>query len=114
MANSDFQPHCIAELLLKLLLPETMAIAIAPSTIRQDEQLSCTGIELLAFLFPPGADGIYRKLCGVRRIAHPHKALIGGDVIDTVRNSSSKSILSKVMDHDSFRFFAPRSSCILE
>ena len=84
VTDLDDHPQVVGQF-LQLDAPETNAIAVAAAAVGGDQQATRGRVERLAHLAPPPADALDRKFGRVVGDADAHPALVGHDVIHTIR-----------------------------
>ena len=97
MTDLHTKPIAITKSDLKLIFPQTRAIAIAASAVSKNEQMIGIGIVIRSGFLPPGTDGVYGKLGGITACSHAYKPLITAKVIDTIRDGHALSVGRKIM-----------------
>ena len=96
-------PDCDAELVgeaLQLVLPDARAIAVAAARVGGDEDLARLGVALRPDLLPPRLDRGDREHRRVVVDADADEAVVGGDVVDAVRDRLADRVAGEVVDVD--------------
>ena len=114
VANHDFNPKLIGQLLLHLYLPLPIATAVTATGITEDKQFIFMSKAGPVRILPPLGDGISGESRGVTRCADVHIALVMGQVINAIRGSPADGIRPKIMGINLDGSLAPISSRILE
>ena len=100
VANHDFKPQLVGQLLLHLYLPLPIPTVVTATGITEDKQFIFMGKAGPVRVLPPLGDGISGESRGVTRSAHVHIALVMGQVINAVRGSTSHGFRPKIMGID--------------
>ena len=100
--------------ILQSHLPQAGTNAIAPATIRRDQQIPCLTIIFHAHLVPPTTDRFGRKPRGIVVDAYTDPALVLGDIVNPIRDGFAQVFVHKVMDQyfDRFTLWLPLASTI--
>src|SRR5882672_4913051 len=83
---------------LQLVLPDVRPIAVAAAGVGRDEYLTRLGVALRANLIPPCLDRGHREHWRVVVDADADEAVVGGEVVDAVRDCLADRIGRKVVD----------------
>lgn len=94
VADPDRDPELVSEP-LQLSFPDTGSVPIAAASVGRDEQLARVGIALRTHLLPPCLDGRGREHRGVMVGADVDEAIVGGEVVDAVRNRLADRVTGK-------------------
>ena len=82
---------------LKLVLPDVRSIAVAAVSVGVDEDLAGLGIAFRADLGPPSSDRRDREHRRVVIDTHAHEAIVGGKIVDAVRDGLADCVRWKVV-----------------
>jgi hypothetical protein len=85
MANRDFQPVLLTEIVPKVILPCCMGRTVAAAIVGKNENATSMGITLRAILFPPSANGVDGEGGGVMAETEIYGALVRDRIVDAVR-----------------------------
>lgn len=86
VADGDLQPQPIAQHGLEPLLPQPRPIAIAATSVSQDQQPLGSGKDHAAVALPPAGNRVDRKGRRVSRRADVDGAAVVEHIVDTVRD----------------------------
>lgn len=96
MAHRDALSGLIREP-LQLAFPQSRPVTIAASGIGGDQQFRSLGIRRLTHAFPPVANAIHRKFCGIMIDAHAHPPLVPPEVIDAMRGDFALFLILEIV-----------------
>ena len=114
MTYFDLQAEAAAKTDLQLLFPKPDSVAIASTTIGQNEQTIGIRIVARTNFLPPCTDRIYGKLGSIATGANTYKALVLNNVIDTVWDRNTIGVRGEIMIQDFYRFLAPSAPGLME
>lgn len=114
VTDGDRELIAVDQLLLEGPLPGPRPIAVAPTPIGQNEQMSVRAVEALSRAAPPVADGLDGKLRGVVSHAHIDRAPIGLEIIDPIGDGHAEGFGTEIMILDEHGLSAPAPARILE
>ena len=114
MADGHRQPGWIDQIGLQGILPQARPITIAPTPIRQDQELGCSGVVDLTSGLPPPVNRIHREGRRVRGDADRDKAGIALWIVNAVRNRDAFRQRPKVIDVDPMRITTSNRARVLK
>ena len=85
MANRDFQPVLLTEIVPKVILPCCIGRTVAAAIVGKNENATSMGITLRAILFPPRANGVDGEGGCVMAETEIYGALVRDRIVDAVR-----------------------------
>jgi len=85
MANRDFQPVLLTEIVPKVILPCCIGRTVAAAIVGKNENATSMGITLRAILFPPSANGVDGEGGCVMAETEIYGALVRDRIVDAVR-----------------------------
>jgi hypothetical protein len=104
----------IAQPMLEPVFEGAIAVAVASSSVGQDEELGSSRIAGLPFVAPPAGEAIGGELGGVVRRADVESTAIGEHIVDVIRNRETQGLGTEVMIIDEDVFLAPGPTGVLE
>ena len=110
MANSDFQPVGLTEIVPKVILPCCIGRAVAAAIVGKNENATGMGITLRSILFPPSADGVDGECGRVMAETDRDGTLVGDRIIDAVGDDLGGSIRGEVMIGDITGLVTPHAT----
>ena len=84
MADRDFKPVGLTEIMPEMIEPCCIGRAVAAAIIGENENATSMGITLRSILFPPSADRVDGKDGGVMAETDRDGTLVGDRIIDAV------------------------------
>jgi len=114
MCHGNAKGEGIGQLRLQLCFPGIAAIAVAPSGVGQDENLTRAGIAMRTFLLPPVSDGMGGEGRGVVRNAHDEGTAILGEVVDAIGDGDADGVGAEVVVKDASGAAFPTAAGIAE
>ena len=114
MANSDFQPVALGEIVPKVILPCCIGRAVAAAIVGKNENATSMGIALRSILFPPSANGVDGECGGVMAEPDRYGALVGDRIIDAVGYDFGGSLRGEVMVADITGLVTPDATWVFE
>ena len=78
-------------------LPQTNSIAVAATAIRRDQKARGLWIDWLSHLPPPAADAVHGELRRVVINTHAYPALVGSQIVHTIRRGFSKCRIDEIV-----------------
>src|ERR1039457_1017523 len=102
MTHGDGQSRFIREL-LQFQFPQPDTGAIAPATVRGNQEAGCIRVCLLPHGSPPAANALDRELCRVMVHADTDPAGIEADVVDSVGSGMAEFRNREIVDAHLYR-----------
>src|ERR1700722_5391778 len=99
MTYLDLQPGFVAEG-LQSDFPQSIAAAVAATTVGRDQQAPGCGVPATAQTLPPGPNRFHGKFGRVAAYPNAHPCLVVGQIVDSVGNRLPFSRIRKVVDSD--------------
>ena len=84
MANRDFQPVGLTEIVPKVILPCCIGRTVATPIVGKDENATSMGITLRAIVFPPSTDGVDGEGGCVMAQTDIYGSLVGDRIVDAI------------------------------
>ena len=113
MAHRDGEARVIGEL-LKLVLPESRAVPIAPAPITFNHDVVGIRVSLPPVRCPPAANACHRQRCRDRAHANHHVGVIRHLIIQAVGRRFACGVAGKVVHVDLFGHDAPALPSVFE
>jgi len=102
VTHRDASSNGISQLLQRHL-PQADAVAVTASCIRRHEQCFGFGIHPRAHLLPPAVQRLGGKPGGIMINSYTHPSVVGGDIIDTIRNALAQTLVDTILAAHLFR-----------
>ena len=97
MAHANANSVLLAELVVKIILPQSHPRTVASSTVTQDQQLLKAAVSFWGKVIQPLLNAVHCEFCGIIRGPHKNGAEVAGWFKDSKRRCNTDGMRTKIM-----------------